>query len=161
MQDTNDENQNEHFRSQMKRRTLSIFANAGFSFVFQMGYLFAMIWGSFGIYSATMTYGTLTAILQLVNQIQSPFANLSGLMPQLYGVIASAERIMELEGLPDERISDRKLEYKDFEKITITGMDFSYGDNHVLKNVNIVKARVLNVKSKQSLLIFLRVQPMV
>ena len=137
MQDTNDENQNEHFRSQMKRRTLSIFANAGFSFVFQMGYLFAMIWGSFGIYSATMTYGTLTAILQLVNQIQSPFANLSGLMPQLYGVIASAERIMELEGLPDERISDRKLEYKDFEKITITGMDFSYGDNHVLKNVNI------------------------
>ena len=137
MEETNDVNQNAHFRSQMKRRTFSIMANAGFSFVFQMGYLFAMIWGARGIYLSTMTYGTLTAILQLVNQIQGPFANLSGLMPQLYGVLASAERIIELENLPDEKPSDRKLEYKDFKKISIENMSFSYGENHVLKDVNI------------------------
>lgn len=137
MEKTNDDNQNIHFRSQMKRRTFSIFANAGFSFVFQMGYLFAMIWGARGIYHDTMSYGTLTAILQLVNQIQSPFANLSGLMPQLYGVLASTERIMELEKLPDEQVSDRSLNYKDFQKIAIKDMSFSYGENHVLKDVNI------------------------
>ena len=137
MQDTSAENQEIHFRSQMKRRTLSIFANAGFSFIFQMGYLFAMCWGARGIYLDIMTYGTLTAILQLVNQIQQPFANLSGLMPQLYSVLASSERIIELENLPDEQVSDRKLEYDRFEKIAIRDMSFSYGENHVLSNVNI------------------------
>ena len=137
MQESNDSNQDLHFRAQMKRRTLTIFANAGFSFVFQMGYLFAMIWGARGIYLSTMTYGTLTAILQLVNQIQAPFANLSGLMPQIYGVIASAERIMELEKMPDEKSSDRRLGYDSFQKISISDMSFSYGANHVLKDVNI------------------------
>ena len=137
MEKTNDKNQNVHFKAQMKRRTLSIFANAGFSFVFQMGYLFAMVWGARGLYLGIMTYGTLTAILQLVNQIQQPFANLSGLLPQLYGVLASAERIMELESLPDEKLSVRKLDYKDFNEISIKDMSFSYGENHVLTDVNI------------------------
>ena len=137
MERTNDENQQIHFRSKMKRRTFSILANTGFSFVFSMGYLFALVWGARGIYLKIMTYGTLTAILQLVNQIQAPFANLSGLMPKLYGMLASAERIMELEKLPDEQASERKLAYDNFEKISISDMSFSYGENHVLNDVNI------------------------
>ncbi|MBQ9374808.1 MAG: ABC transporter ATP-binding protein [Ruminococcus sp.] len=136
MEDTNTENQNIHFKAQMKRRTLSIAANAGFSFVFHMGYLFAMVWGARGIYLGIMTYGTLTAILQLVNQIQQPFANLSGLLPRIYGVLASSERIMDIEKLPDEAPAEKTLDYDSFEKITTQDMSFSYGDNHVLCDVN-------------------------
>lgn len=137
MEKTNTINQNIHYKAQMKRRTLSIFANAGFSFVFQAGYLFAMVWGARGIYLGIMTYGTLTAILQLVNQIQQPFANLSGLLPMFYGVLASAERIIELENLPEEKPSERKLNYNDFKEISVKNMSFSYGENHVLNDVNI------------------------
>lgn len=137
MENTNDRNQQIHFKSQMHRRTFSILANAGFGFIFQLGYLYAMIWGARGIYLGTMTYGTLTAILQLVNQIQAPFANLSGLMPRIYGVVASAERIIELENMPDELPAEKIMEYKDFEKIQIKDMSFSYGENHVLSDVNI------------------------
>lgn len=137
MESTNDYNQQIHFKSQMHRRTFSILANAGFGFIFQIGYLYAMIWGARGIYLGAMTYGTLTAILQLVNQIQTPFANLSGLMPRLYSVIASAERIIELEQMPDEQPAENIIDYKDFDRISIENLSFSYGENHVLSNVNI------------------------
>ncbi|MGN1114397.1 MAG: ABC transporter ATP-binding protein [Oscillospiraceae bacterium] len=137
MEQTNDVNQKNHFAAQMKRRSLSICANAGFGFVFQVGYFIALIWGARGIFLGTLTYGTLTAILQLVNQIKGPFANLSGLLPKFYGVIASAERIIELENLPEEEESEKRLNYKEFDKIEIKDMSFSYGDNHVLKDVNL------------------------
>lgn len=137
MADRNDVNQQEHYRVRMKRRAVGIMANAGFSFVFQMGYLFAMVWGAVQIFSGLMSYGTLTAILQLVNQIQTPFANLSSLLPKYYGMLASAERIMELEMLPDEERSKRRLEYKDFQRLMVKNAGFSYGENTVLSNVDI------------------------
>ncbi len=87
------------FKTEMRKRTVSIIANAGFNLIFQMGYLFALAWGTFGIYNHTLTYGTLTAMLQLVSQVQVPLSNLSGIMPQWYNMIASAERLIELEQL--------------------------------------------------------------
>lgn len=133
----NSDNQNSHFKAQMKRRTVSIIASAGFGFVFQLGYLYAMIWGARSIFLGVMSYGTLTAILQLVGQIQTPFANLSSVFPKLYGMLASAERVMEIEAVEDEKASDKKLSYGDFCEIEISDMSFSYGENHVLNNVDI------------------------
>ena len=135
--DINDNNQKSHYKSRIKRISISIIANAGFGFIFRAGYIYALMWGARGIYFSTMTYGTLTAILQLVNQIQTPFANLSAVFPKFYGMIASAERIIELLEIRDEKSSDKKLSYSDFEKIHIDGLSFSYGENHVLKDVNI------------------------
>ncbi len=134
---TNAENQKSHFVARMRRRTITILANAGFGFIFQAGYLYAIVWGAFGILDNTMTYGTLTAILQLVNQIQQPFAELSSLLPRLYAATASAERIMELENLPEETKPEKTLSYKEFTDITLRNLSFSYGQNRVLKNVSI------------------------
>ena len=133
----NDENQQTHYKARMKRKNISIIANSGFGFIFQTGYLYSIIWGAFGIVNGTMSYGTLTAILQLVNQIQQPFASLSGLLPRFFGMTASAERIIELEALPDEAVSDKKADYNSLNKICIKNLSFSYGENNVLSNVNI------------------------
>ncbi len=56
MVDQNKENQQEHFQVRMKRRRVSILANAGFSFVFQLGYLLAMLWGALAIYAVDSLY---------------------------------------------------------------------------------------------------------
>ncbi|MBQ8410867.1 MAG: ABC transporter ATP-binding protein, partial [Ruminiclostridium sp.] len=72
MERINERNQQEHYKARMKRRTISILANGGFGFIFQAGYLYAILWGAFKIIDGAMTYGTLTAILQFVNQIQQP-----------------------------------------------------------------------------------------
>ena len=50
----------------------------------------------------TVTYGTLTAITQLISQIQSPFANITGYLPRYYAMTASAERLMEVESFESD-----------------------------------------------------------
>lgn len=128
----NSDNQHAHYDILMKRRTFGILAGAGFGLVFQAGYVLALVWGAFGIFSGSMTYGTLTAVLQLVNQIQSPFAGLSSLFPQYYAAAASAERIMELESLPQEKPAEKTLSYSGFRELRVSGLNFSYGRNDVI-----------------------------
>lgn len=128
--------QNNYFKSRMKRRGMSIMSNASFSFVFEIWYILAIIWGSFNIYQDKFSYGTLLAILQLINQIRVPFANLSGFLPRIYTMIASGERIIELEFLSDEKTSSSQLKYKDFKKLIVKNLSFNYGENSVLENIN-------------------------
>jgi ferredoxin len=81
---------------------MTSFLSRLYSFIFSIGYLYALVWGAWDLMANTISLGTLTAILQLVGQVQMPVAELSGMLPKLYGVIASAERLIELENLPDE-----------------------------------------------------------
>lgn len=92
--------QEDHFTAQMRRRGYSIAANASFSFFFNALYAVALTWCAFGLLHGTMSYGTLMAVLQLVARIQAPVSSLSGMLPQLYQTLASAERLMEVAELP-------------------------------------------------------------
>ena len=65
-------------------------------------YIAGVCYCGYGILKGIMTYGTLTAVTQLIAQIQAPFANISGYLPRFYAVIASAERLMEIERFEDE-----------------------------------------------------------
>ena len=92
--------QEDHFAAQMRRRGYSIAANASFSFFFNALYAVALTWCAFELLHGTMSYGTLMAVLQLVARIQAPVSSLSGMLPQLYQALASAERLMEVAKLP-------------------------------------------------------------
>jgi ATP-binding cassette subfamily B protein len=64
--------------------------------------------------SGTVTYGTLTAIMQLIGQIQGPFYSISGYLPRFYAMTASAERLMEIETFADDgtaRSADEVYEF--------------------------------------------------
>ena len=92
--------QENHFTAQMRRRGYSIAANASFSFFFNALYVVALTWCAFELLHGAMSYGTLMAVLQLVARIQAPVSSLSGMLPQLYQTLASAERLMEVAELP-------------------------------------------------------------
>ena len=92
--------QEDHFTAQMRRRGYSIAANASFSFFFNALYAVALTWCAFELLRGIMSYGTLMAVLQLVARIQAPVSSLSGMLPQLYQTLASAERLMEVAELP-------------------------------------------------------------
>lgn len=92
--------QEAHFTAQMRRRGYSIAANASFSFFFNALYAVALTWCAFELLHGAMSYGTLMAVLQLVARIQAPVSSLSGMLPQLYQTLASAERLMEVAELP-------------------------------------------------------------
>jgi ATP-binding cassette subfamily B protein len=87
----------EHKKARMKRNHFSNACNIGFGIVMRGAYVGGAIYCGYGILEGTMSYGTFTAVLQLIGQIQSPFANITGYLPKYYAMIASTERLMEAE----------------------------------------------------------------
>ena len=123
--------QEDHFAAQMRRRGYSIAANACFSFFFNALYAVALTWCAFELLHGTMSYGTLMAVLQLVARIQAPVSSLSGMLPQLYQALASAERLMEVANLPQaqECLPGTAAEfYERFSGVRMDDLAFSYDD---------------------------------
>lgn len=122
----------EHYSIRMKRNTYTIISNVGFSLVMNIGYLFGVIWCGFGILNGDITYGVLTAVLQLINQIQQPFANVSSYLPKYYSMIASTERILEVIDLPHE--NKKMKNYYQFNNIQCKNISFHYKDGEDILN---------------------------
>ena len=90
-------------RSNVVNRTkFSVFSNFVLNFGFACGYLLAFLWAAVRMQAGTLTFGGMTAFLQLVNRIQSPARTLTKLVPAFVSVFTAAERLMELEEQPRE-----------------------------------------------------------
>ena len=96
------ERMTEHKSARMRKNHFSNFCNIGFGTAMNGMYLFGVAYCGYGILVGTITYGTLTAITQLISQIQSPFANITGYLPKFYAMTASAERLMEIESFTND-----------------------------------------------------------
>lgn len=91
-----------HKNARMRRNRFSNLCNVGFGAAMNGTYLLGVLWCGYGILTGTITFGTMTAVTQLVSQIQAPFANISGYLPRWYAMRASAERLMEAEKYADD-----------------------------------------------------------
>jgi len=87
----------EHKGARMNKNRFSNICNAGFFGAMNGMYLFGIGYCGYGIMTGAISYGTFTAILQLIGQVQSPFAGITGVLPRFYAMLASAERLMEVE----------------------------------------------------------------
>ena len=90
-------------RQWVKRRTFfsvcsNFFLNTGFS----LGYLIAFLWGALRLHAGTLSFGGMTAFLQLVYRIQGPARDITRLAPAFVSVFTAAERLMELDQMPLE-----------------------------------------------------------
>lgn len=119
----------------LTRKIFSCIANTGMNLAYNAGFLFAFFWGVFGIINGFLSYGSLTAILQLTGQIQGSVSGMTGIIPTWYSTTASAERLMEIENLPDE--TEEVSNIRDISEICIDHVNFSYGREDVLKNINL------------------------
>ena len=120
------EKMSEHKKARMNKNHFSNVCNIGFATAMNGAYVLGVIYGAFGIYSGTVTYGTLTALLQLISQIQSPFANITGYLPKYYAMLASAERIMEAERFEDDTVDKKDAVSADFSGFGFKDASFSY-----------------------------------
>ena len=133
-----DVRQTENFDAKIRRNRWSIAANAGFLAVFSFGTLFTLVWCGWRLAAGAITFGTLTALLQLVNQVQTPLTNLSGLMPKYYSMLSSAERLLEIEALPDDdaQADETAVPAQGFEAARFQGVSFAYGQNEVFTDAD-------------------------
>lgn len=87
----------QHKQARITRSNFSNFCNIGFAGAMNGAYLLGIGFCGYGILKGTMSYGNLMAVMQLIGQIQSPFANITGYLPKYYSMIASAERLKKAE----------------------------------------------------------------
>lgn len=88
----------------MKRNSFSMSSRAAMMAGFGTGYLTAFIWGVHRMQDGVITFGMLSAFLQLVGQIQRPTADMSRRLPAIIHAMASAERLMEIYDAEQEDI---------------------------------------------------------
>lgn len=106
MVDRLENTQSELRQNVVKRTMFSVFSNLILNFGFALGYLIAFLWSALRMSAGTLTFGGMTAFLQLVNKIQGPARGLTKLVPAFVGVFTAAERLMELEEDPLEEQGD-------------------------------------------------------
>ena len=127
----------DRFAIQRKRKNISLLSNTCISVMYYGAGFIALGWCAWRMLQGQMTFGSLTAVTQLVNQLQAPFVNLSGVMPQYIAMIASAERLMELEeiqGEPAAMEEDPHGLYQRLESIQAADLSFAYDRDRILTN---------------------------
>ena len=97
-----EEKMHAHKAARMRRNRFSNLCNIGFGAAMTGMYLLGVGWCGYGILVGTISFGTLTAIMQLVSQVQAPMANITGFLPRYYAMLASAERLMEAEHFEED-----------------------------------------------------------
>lgn len=86
----------------MQRNSYSVFSSVLVQAGFAFGYVVAFSWGVYGLNKGTVTFGMLTAFMQLVAQVQRPVVDLSKMVPSFINELTSVERLNELYSLPLE-----------------------------------------------------------
>lgn len=100
------------YRLVMKRSRLSVYSRAMVNSAFSTGYAVAFLWGVNGIQQGAVTFGMMTAFLQLVGQIQRPLVEMGQQLPGILHAMTSVDRLIELEDESEEA---------DIEPVTLPG----------------------------------------
>ncbi len=112
----------------VKRLNYNAVARGFMSLGFMGGYAAAFLWGVFGIKDGTVTYGMMTAFLQLVGQVQRPIADLGRQIPAFINSITSVERLLELEDLQTEKFHGNHM-FPGAPGIRINDVTFAYSSD--------------------------------
>lgn len=147
--------QDNKYRIAMRNTKLSVMTSLSMSFCSSLAYFTIFTWGVLNIAKGLSTYGTFTGMLQLYNKVQSPFSSLASMIPGLISTIAAAERLMEIEAIPTEKMANEK-ELDDFNddsnhslsskvssiftrpNIIFDNVSFAYkANNNILNNINL------------------------
>lgn len=120
----------DHKAARMRRKVFGLFAALGYSVVIRGVYLGGAVYCGLGILKGVLTYGDFTAVLQLINQVSTPFASVSSYFPQYFAMVASAERLMEAEEHARTKSLDQSEESRKrnrhFDSIGLHDVSFTY-----------------------------------
>lgn len=126
---------NNNRKLRIKKSVFSVIISALLFLFFSFGYYGVLIWGAAQIAAGVMTFGTLVYFLQLISILRAPLQNISGVIPKYYSMIASAERLIELEQIENETESNDNEIIK-FDTITAHNLTFAYTNEIVLRDNN-------------------------
>lgn len=122
-----------------KRKNVTLLANTCVSVLSYGASFGALIWCAGSLLTGSMSFGNLVTVSQLVSQLQTPFVNLSGIIPHYIAMLASAERLMELEQVcaePAPGLENVTAAYDALEAICAKDLCFSYDRDPVFQDAS-------------------------
>lgn len=119
-----------------KKTKMSMASSVAMSLAFQIGYITAFAYGALLIYRGEITYGTMTVFLTLVNRVQAPVMGLAQKVPLIVMILASAGRIIELQNIELEPVSENNLERREI-GVKIDDLSFGYTDEAIIENASV------------------------
>lgn len=131
--------QDKKYKILMKRRNLSVISEVGFNVIFRLSYLYALIWCTYKLYLNKITVGSLTSIVQLITQVQAPIIELSRSFQGIFSMIGSAERIIELENIKEDKVDsiiNPVSLYDNLKSIVLRNVNFTYKNKKIFENTN-------------------------
>jgi ABC-type multidrug transport system fused ATPase/permease subunit len=99
----------ERFKWVYRKSRLSVISSTSMSFSFQVAYIVAFTYGAFCLTAKSITYGTMSLFLTLINRIQAPIVSLAQQIPKLVSILASAGRVIEIQNLQAEKRLDKSI----------------------------------------------------
>lgn len=131
----------ERFAYQRKRKNIGLVTYTCIRLMVYGTSFVALVWSANRILLGEISFGSLTAVTTLVSQLQAPFTQLSGVLPQYLSMVASAERLMELEEVLGEPVAAKenvRKVYQDMRAIKAEGLSFAYDRDQILDDAAFV-----------------------
>lgn len=135
---TTDYYQEELVDATMKKSVFSLINYSVLSIGYYLGYFLGLAFGAFRLSTGSITFGTFSALLNLIGQVQGPLDALGRTIPQYIISLASSERLADINSLPDESTTQAGNPLTDFQRIYFDQITFGYTkDQPILKDFSL------------------------
>ncbi len=122
----------------LRRTDISIFSNAVITAGFMLGYTVTFLWSAYGLAAGIVSFGMMTAFLQLVAQVQRPVLDLSHRIPAFINASVAIDRVDEILAMPVEDCDTGRIEAGTPTGLRFTDVCYRYpdGDADVITRLN-------------------------
>ncbi len=121
----------------MRRTKLGALSGIVQSISWSTTYILSLMWGITRLSQKAISYGSITAYLQLVAQIQGPLRRLAAQIPQMIATSASIGRLIEVLDMSEEELSQYDSAFTGAIGVKFQDISFSYQNGEkVLDKLN-------------------------
>lgn len=127
--------QDELTRRIIRRNDISIFSSLTVTAGFMAGYAVTFVWSAWGLTTGAVTFGMMTAFLQLVAQVQRPAVDLAHRVPAFINASVALERIGAITSLEREDYSAPAPPRGAPARLRLDRVSYSYPDDAARRRV--------------------------
>lgn len=123
----------------LNKTDISIFSNMCVSAGFMAGYAVTFLWGAYGLASGVVSFGMMTAFLQLVAQIQRPVVDMAHRLPMFVNASVALERLNDIYTRQPEDYTAPDIKANDRIGLRFKDISYSYpdeADNQVISHLS-------------------------
>lgn len=130
-----EENQRDIYGIRFRLLNLSTLSQGVMKWTINGGFLLTFIWGVNSLHTGQISFGTMTAFLQLVGRIQTPMLMLMGFPPLFVRFRTAAERLQDMLGVEQEEDAPQEV-LLGLKGISLRRLGFRYADRYVVENLD-------------------------